>query len=59
MKYYYNPKSWITITIGANNVFDVYAGLLDSPNEEAVRYKSGAIPYGKNGGYYFFNMSFN
>jgi iron complex outermembrane receptor protein len=55
----YNPRSWMTITIGANNIFDVYAALLDSPNEDAARYKSGAIPYGKNGGYYYLNVSFN
>jgi iron complex outermembrane recepter protein len=55
----YNPNSWMTITIGANNIFNVYVGLLDSPNEEAARYRSGAIPYGKNGGYYYLNMSFN
>jgi len=55
----YSPKSWMTITIGANNIFDVYAGLLYSPIEDAARYRSGAIPYGKNGGYYYLNMSFN
>ena len=54
----YNPGSWMTITIGANNIFDVYPGLLYSPNDEVARYRNGAIPYGKNGGYYYLNMRF-
>lgn len=55
----YNPISWMTISIGANNLFDVYPGLLFSPNEEVARYRNGAIPFGKNGGYFFLNLTFN
>ena len=48
----YHPKSWMSITIGANNIFNVYA------YEGVARYRGGAIPYGKNGRYYYLNMRF-
>ena len=53
----YHPGSWMTIAIGTNNLFDVYPGLLNSQVEDAARYRNGAIPYGKNGGYYYLNFS--
>lgn len=51
----YNPKPCLTITLGANNILNVYP-------DRQVRgggYSNGSIPYGTNGGYYFLNMSFN
>jgi len=57
----YTPKSWLTITAGANNIFDVYPDLY-SPrlNSQGINlYNNGATPFGSNGGYYFLSMSFN
>jgi iron complex outermembrane receptor protein len=58
---YYTPKTWLTITAGANNIFDVYP----DPNKNyrltgqgAFPYSNGATPYGFNGGYYFLNLNF-
>ena len=58
----YSPRSWLTITVGANNVFNVYPDRLKNyrnTNEGMYIYGVEAIPFGYNGGYYFLNMSFN
>ncbi len=58
----YTPKSWLTITAGANNVFNVYPDRLKNyrnTNEGMLIYGNEAMPFGYNGGYYFLNMSFN
>ncbi len=55
----YNPKSWITITVGANNIFNIYPDRILNPTDRVSLYSNAAIPYGTNGGYYFLNMSFN
>ena len=58
----YTPKKWLTITVGANNVFDVYPDRLqDYRNTEngIFIYSQDASPFGLNGGYYFVNMSFS
>jgi len=51
----YAPKHWITITVGANNIFDIYPDRQIRNGE----YSGGSIPYGANGGYYYLNMRFN
>ena len=58
----YTPKSWLTITAGANNIFDVYPDRIKiyrRTGQGSTLYSSGATPFGSNGGYYFVSMSFN
>lgn len=58
----YTPKSWLSITAGANNIFDVYPDKLKNSlnsSEGIIIYSNRAAPFGFNGGYYFLNMSFN
>lgn len=58
----YTPKSWLTITAGANNIFDIYPDRLSNyrnTGEGSGIYSNGASPFGYNGGYYFVNMAFN
>ena len=57
----YTLKSWLNITIGANNVFDVYPDRLKNSlntGEGNLIYSNEASPFGYNGGYYFLNMAF-
>jgi iron complex outermembrane receptor protein len=56
----YAPKSWLTITAGANNIFDVYPDRLQDPantEEGTFIYSAEASPFGFYGGYYFVSMS--
>lgn len=58
----YSPKTWLTITAGANNIFDVYPDRLKNylnTTEGILIYSNEAIPFGYNGGYYFVSMAFN
>jgi len=58
----YTLKAWITITAGANNVFDVYPDPVKNPinkNQGILIYSNQGNPYGYNGGFYFVNMSLN
>ena len=58
----YTPKSWLAITAGANNIFDVYPDRLKNyrnTGEGSDIYSNGASPFGYNGGYYFVGVSFN
>ncbi len=58
----YSPKGWVTLTAGANNVFDVYPDRLKSyenTQQGSWIYSPEASPFGFNGGYYFAGMSFN
>ena len=58
----YAPKSWLNITLGANNVFDVYPDRLknyQNTGEGILIYSNEGTPFGYNGGYYFVNLSFN
>ena len=58
----YTPKSWLTITAGANNIFDIYPDRLknyENTDEGIAIYSNGASPFGYNGGYYFVNMGFS
>ena len=52
----YTPKSWLTFTAGANNIFDVYPDPIKDPRntqEGVFIYSLEASPYGFYGGYYF------
>ena len=58
----YALKTWLTITAGVNNVFDVYPDPVKNPlnqNQGILIYSNQGTPYGYNGGYYFLNMAFN
>jgi iron complex outermembrane receptor protein len=56
----YNAKHWLTISAGANNLFNVYPDRLKYPrNHSMTIYSNGATPFGYNGGYYYLGMSFN
>jgi iron complex outermembrane receptor protein len=58
----YSPKTWLTITAGVNNIFDVYPSRLKNygnTREGIFLYSNDASPFGYNGGYYFLNMEFN
>ena len=54
----YKAKSWMTITAGANNVFNVYPDKLKYYKNSAQGifiYNPEATPFGFYGGYYFVN----
>jgi iron complex outermembrane receptor protein len=58
----YTPKSPLTFTAGANNIFDVYPDRIknyENTNNGIYIYAMEASPFGFNGGYYFVAMSFN
>jgi len=58
----YTPKYWLTLTLGANNVFNVYPDRLKdyaNTNQGIFIYSPDASPFGFNGGYYFVSMNFN
>ncbi|MEJ7767273.1 MAG: TonB-dependent receptor, partial [Chitinophagaceae bacterium] len=58
----YTPKKWLTITAGANNIFDVYPDLVKNSinkNQGILIYSVQATPFGYNGGNYFMSMAFN
>lgn len=56
----YTPKFWLKITVGANNIFDVYPDRIQNYRQiiQGNLYSSGATPFGSNGGYYFVSMGF-
>ena len=59
---HYRVKPWMTITAGANNVFDIYPDSLRyyaNTNQGLYIYSPEASPFGFNGGYYYVGMSFN
>jgi iron complex outermembrane receptor protein len=58
LSFSYSTKSWMTITLGANNIFNVFPDRVPNPPDGGSLYSNAAIPYGTNGGYYFLNMSF-
>ena len=58
----YSFQHWATLTVGANNIFNVYPDRLQhyqNTLEGAFIYSQEATPFGYNGGYYFVGMSFN
>lgn len=58
----YSIKSWVTVTLGANNVFNIYPDRLKDYNNTGQGswiYSPEGSPFGFNGGYYFINLGFN
>ena len=59
----YSIKSWFSITLGVNNMFDIYPDRIKeakNSNQAGITlYSLGSSPFGFNGGYYFLNMNFN
>jgi iron complex outermembrane receptor protein len=58
----YMPSSWVTITLGSNNVFDVYPDRRKhryNMNEGIVIYGNESLPFGYNGGSYYLKTVFN
>lgn len=58
----YSPKKWFTVSIGANNIFNVYPDRLKdyrNSGEGIYIYGQEATPFGFNGGYYFISMEIN
>jgi iron complex outermembrane receptor protein len=58
----FTPKSWLTITAGANNIFDVYPDRIQDVRntQDGVNiYSLEATPFGFYGGYYFVGINFN
>lgn len=58
----YSPKEWLTLTAGANNVFNVYPDRLKNylnTTEGILIYSNEAMQFGFNGGYYFLNIAIN
>ena len=58
----YSPKTWLSITAGVNNIFDVYPDRLknySNTNQGILIYSNEAMPFGYTGGYYYVNMAFN
>jgi iron complex outermembrane receptor protein len=55
----YSPKKWISVTLGANNIFDVYPDRLKdyrNTTEGMYIYSQEASPLGFNGGCYFVSL---
>ena len=58
----YKAKSWMTITAGANNVFNVYPDKVKYYQNSAQGiyiYNPEASPFGFYGGYYFVSVAFS
>jgi len=57
----YSLKTWVTLTLGANNVFNVYPDRLkyyENTVQGSRIYSAEASPFGINGGYYYVSMAF-
>ena len=58
----YKIKSWLSVTAGAENIFNIYPDKLKYYNNTAgglLIYNPNFTVFGCNGGYYFLNMSMN
>ena len=58
----YSLKTWVSFTIGANNIANIYPDRLkhyENTSQGGRVYSPEASPFAFNGGYYFLNMSFN
>jgi iron complex outermembrane receptor protein len=56
----YSLTNWVTFTLGANNIFDVYPDRLKNYENTAQGswiYSPEASPFGFNGGYYYLSMA--
>jgi iron complex outermembrane receptor protein len=57
----YTPAIWLNLTLGANNVFNIYPDKLkDYRNTQEGRfiYSMEAVPFGYYGGYYYLSINF-
>ncbi len=57
----YSMTSWVTLTVGANNIFNVYPDRLsnfENTSQGSWIYSPEASPFGFNGGYYYAALSF-
>lgn len=57
---YYTIKNWLTITAGANNIFNIYPQKVVNPlntAEGTFIYSQEGSPFGFNGGEYFINIA--
>jgi len=58
----YTPKSWLTITAGANNIFNVYPDRIKNDvntGEGRNIYALDVWQFGFMGGYYYVSMGLN
>ena len=58
----YALKTWVGITLGVNNIFNVYPDPLknsDNTVSGSRIYCAEASPFGFNGGFYYMNLAFN
>ena len=58
----YDMKKWLTLTLGANNLFNVYPDPIknyENTFQGILIYSPEASPFAFNGGYYYIGMSFN
>jgi len=58
----YSPATSITLTTGADNVFNIYPDPLknkNNSNQGILIYSNEAMPFGYNGGYYFLTVNFD
>jgi len=58
----YSPIKWMTIKVGARNVFNTYPDKIKNKSNTQsglVTYDFNSTQIGYNGGYYFMNMNFN
>lgn len=56
----YTPKSWLTFTAGANNIFDIYPDRIQDVRntQDGVNiYSLEATPFGFYGEFYFFGIN--
>ena len=56
----YPLRNWVTVSLGANNIFNVYPDPLNdyrNTSEGMHIYSMEASPFGFNGGYYFMSMT--
>lgn len=57
----YSLKRWVALTVGANNIADIYPDRLEyyeNTSQGSWIYSPEASSFGFNGGYYYLNMSF-
>jgi iron complex outermembrane receptor protein len=62
MSLLYSLRTWVTMTLGANNVFNVYPDRLkyyENTVQGSRIYSPAASPFGFNGGYYYVSMNFS
>jgi iron complex outermembrane receptor protein len=58
----YRPIYWMNITMGANNIADVYPDKVNNfgnTSDNRLLYSRAATQFGFNGGYWFTNLAFD